>query len=214
MINKRLLMGILVIGSSWGLLEAVMGSVFKSANLPYGVIMTAVFALPILVLSKMTFSQRGTQTGIGLVAGSLAFFNPWVGCSICSAIAIAAEGLVFEIIWTKIHTIDLEQMNLLNKASLGVISAFSVYVSGYIITQIITPMLYGNFIITNLLVALPQILAQGLPAALLGVATVPALLYTQKLHITIKDKLYYPTGAAITTLCWLFVVGNWLIFIV
>lgn len=213
-VDKRVLVGIFVLGSCWGLVEAVMGSALKSVNLPYGVIMTAVFALPILLMSKLFFRQRGVQSGIGVVAGSLAFFNPWVGCSVCSAIAIAAEGVLFEVIWFKIEKEDFGSLNLLEKASLGVVSAYGIYVSGYIITQILTPALYGNFVLTNLLVALPQILAQGLPAALLGIITIPAtILALDNLKLTIRDRIYYPTGMTITVICWLFVVGNWFIFI-
>jgi len=213
MMNKRVLLGILVLGSCWGLLEAVMGSVFKAAQLPYGVLMTTLFALPILVISKMMFSHRGAQTGVGMVAGSLAFFNPWIGCSVCSAIAIAAEAIIFEIIWLRIKENDFGSLTLIQKASLGVITAYGVYVSGYMITQILTPALYGSFLFTNFIVVVPQILAQGLPASLLGFLTVPLVMSTYKLNITIQDKLYYPTGATITVLCWLFIVGNWLIFI-
>jgi len=209
-VDKRILFGILLLGSCWGLLEAVMGSALKSANLPYGVLMSAMFAVPILVMSKLFFNRRGTQAGIGLVAGSLAFFNPWVGCSICSAIAIAAEGFLFGVIWNAIEEKDFRQMDIIQKASLGVVSAFGIFVGGYIITQILTPLTYGNFHVTNLLTVMPQILSQGLLAALIGGVTVSATLAINKLDISIRDTLYYPTTMGVSALCWLFVVGNWL----
>ena len=62
--------------------------------------MTGVFAIGLMTLSRTTFRQPGMQTGIGLVAGALRFFNPFGGCFICSAIAIMAEGLLFDLIWT------------------------------------------------------------------------------------------------------------------
>ena len=39
----------------------------------------------------------------------LRLFNPFVGCHLCSAIAIMAEGAIFEIIWYKI-SFDLKEL--------------------------------------------------------------------------------------------------------
>ena len=97
--NKRLIAGILVFGSLWGFSEVIIGTGLQNAGLPYGAIMTGGFALSFLVLSRMIFRQPGMQIGMGLVAGGLRVFNPFIGCHLCSAIAIMAEAAIFEVIW-------------------------------------------------------------------------------------------------------------------
>jgi hypothetical protein len=87
-------------------------------------------------------------------------------------------------------------------------------VGGYIITQILTPVFSSaGFYLENLLVFIPQILASGLLAALLGVITVPAIFVSKKLHLTIKDRLYYPISIGISAFCWVFVIANTLIIL-
>ena len=101
--NKlRFIAAVLVFGSLWGFSEVLIGTSISDLGLPSGAIMTGFFALTFLVMSRMTFRQPGMQAGMGLVAGSLRMFNPFMGCHLCSAIAIAAEAIIFEIVWYKI----------------------------------------------------------------------------------------------------------------
>ena len=97
--KKKLLVGVMLFGSIWGFIEVILGSLIADAGYPSGGLMTGFFAIPLLVLSRMIFKQPGMQLGMGLVAGTLRIFNPFVGCQICSAIAIMAEGALFEIIF-------------------------------------------------------------------------------------------------------------------
>ncbi|MCX6670663.1 MAG: hypothetical protein NTX92_01915, partial [Euryarchaeota archaeon] len=60
---------------------------------------------------------------------------------------------------------------------------------------------------------IPQILASGLLAALLGVATVPAVFALKNAHITIQDRLYYPITIGISAFCWVFVILNTILII-
>ena len=212
--KTRLIAAIIVFGSLWGFLEAILGSALKTVDLPYGAIMTAGFAVPLLLVARRMYAKPGVSSGIGLVAGSMAFFNPWVGCSLCSAIAIAAEGLIFEILWLKIDTQDTPQYSLIQKASLGVISAYAIYIGGYTITQILTPVLFGNFYLENLAYLLPQILARGLPAALLGGITVTAALSIKPLDSSLPDRLYYPLASGVSAICWIIVIGSWFLLAV
>lgn len=209
MIDRKFIAGIIVFGSLWGFAECIIGSLLRDVNLPAGAIMTGVFAIGLMTLSRTTFRQPGMQTGIGLVAGALRFFNPFGGCFICSAIAIMAEGLLFDLIWTG-FSLDKQQTHSLTiQTSLGITSAYLVYVGGYIITQILTPVFSSaGFYIENLIVFIPQILASGLLAALLGVATVPAIFSLKKLNIVLQDRLYYPATIGISAFCWVFVIVN------
>ena len=209
--NKmRLLAAILVFGSLWGFSEVLIGSSISDLGLPSGAIMTGFFALTFLVLSRMTFRQPGMQLGMGVVAGGLRMFNPFMGCHLCSAIAITAEAIIFEIIWYSI-SMDSEYMKKpLMQASIGVITGFSIYVGGYITTQILTPIAAGaTFYIENLIVFMPKILAGGLIPSIAAGVLLPIIILSKKIDITIKDKLYYPITLGITILCWFIVLGNW-----
>ena len=208
--NLKIFVGILLFGSLWGFSEVIIGSAISDIGLPSGVIMTGVFAIIFLVLSRTIYRQPGMQFGMGLVAGSLRLFNPFMGCHLCSAIAIMAEGAIFELIWYKISFDFNELKSLIMKSSMGIISAYFIYIGGYIVTQILTPITAGaNFYIENLIVFMPRILSSGLFAAIIGGAVLPIVLMAKDLKITLKDRLYYPTTIGISILCWFIVIGNW-----
>lgn len=212
--KMKLFAGIIVFGSLWGFSECIIGSSLRDANLPAGAIMSGVFVIVFMTMSRMLFRQRGMQLGMGLVAGSLRLLNPFGGCFICSAIAIMAEGLIFEVLWYKI-SLDLNELRLPKlSVSMGITSAYLIYVGGYIVTQILTPVFSSaGFYLENLLVFIPQILASGLLAAIIGGITVPAVLATKKLDIAIRDRLYYPATIGISLVCWFVVIANTIIIL-
>ena len=207
----RLIAGTLVFGSLWGLSECLIGPALSDAGLPGGMIMTGTFTMFFLVLSRMIFQQRGMQVGMGLIAGGLRLFNPFGGCHLCSALAIMAEGMIFELIWNYAATKDFKNLkNLSMKLSVGIVTAYSVYVGGYIVTQILTPVFSTGFYVGNLLAFIPQILARGLPVALIGGVTIPLTLSLQSVKVPIKDSIYYPTTIGISCICWILIIGTWL----
>jgi hypothetical protein len=215
--KKKLFAGILVFGSLWGFSECIIGSILHNAQLPAGAIMTGLFAIVFMTMSRMYYKQRGMQLGIGIVAGMLRLFSPFgeiSGFFICSAFAIIAEGLIFEIIWYKM-SLDLNELKLPKlSVSMGITSAYFIYVGGYIVTQILTPVLSSaGFYLENLLVFIPQILASGLLAAIIGGITVPAVLATKKLDIAIRDRLYYSATIGISLVCWFVVIANTIIIL-
>jgi hypothetical protein len=210
--NMKLFAGILLFGSLWGFTEIIFGSVLKDAGLPYGSIMTGVFVLIFLIFSRLIYRQPGMQLGMGLVAGSLRMFNPFVGCHLCSALAIMAEGAIFEMIWYS-FSFDFDNMkNITNKVSMGIVTAYTIYVGGYVVTQILTPIVSGvGFYVENLIVFLPRILASGLLPGLIGAFVFPIVLQLSKLDLKIKDTLYYPTTFGVSAFCWIVVVSIWFI---
>lgn len=208
--KMRLLAGILLFGSLWGFSECTIGSMLNEAGLPAGAIMTGIFAVTLLVMSRLLYRKPGMQLGMGLVAGTLRIFNPFVGCHLCSALAIMAEGAIFELIWYKIDLDELKTLTM--QSSMGILTAYLVYTGGYILTQILTPIISGpGFYIENLIVLMPNILADGLLPALIGGAVLPATLLVKKIDISIKDRVYYPTAIGLSAFCWLFIVGNWML---
>lgn len=210
--KMKLIAGILVFGSLWGFSECIIGSALHDAGLPAGAIMTGLFAVVLMMMSRMLYKQRGMQIGMGIVAGTLRLFSPFggnVGYFICSAIAIMAEGMIFELIWYNM-SLDLNELKPLKiSSSMGIVTAYCCYVGGYIVTQILTPVLSSaGFHIVNLIVFIPQMLATGLLAALIGGVVVPVILLLKKLDITVKDRLYYPTTIGVSILCWFIVIAN------
>ena len=205
----KLFASILVFGSLWGFSECIIGSILHNANLPAGAIMTGVFAIGLMTFSRILFNQRGMQVGMGLVAGTLRLFNPFGGCFICSAIAIMAEGALFELIWIKMSSNLIELKKVSYQASMGITTAYIVYVGGYITTQILTPIFSSaGFYLENLIVFIPNILSSGFLAAIIGAVVIPVLISVNKLEFKIKDKLYYPATLGISAICWFIVIVN------
>jgi len=211
--KTRLLAGILLFGSLWGFSEVIIGSTIADAGLPSGGLMTGLFVIPILVLSRMLYRKPGMQLGMGFVAGALRLFNPFVGCQICSAIAIMAEGALFELIFYGISSDFRELKNLTMQSSIGIFAAYVIFVGGYIFTQILTPIVAGTgFYLENLLATMPKMLAAGLIPALIASITIPLVISVKKLDISIKNTIYYPTTIGISILCWVLVISSWLMF--
>lgn len=212
--NKmKLFAGIIVFGSLWGFSECIFGSALHNAQLPAGAIMTGFFAVGLMVISRILYKQRGMQFGMAIIAGVLRFFSPFgsnLGFFICSAIAIMAEGIIFELIWYR-FSLDLKELKPLRiSSSMGIITAYCCYVGGFIVTQIFTPILSSaGFYIQNLIVFIPQMLATGLIAAIIGGVVVPATLLLKNLDLKIKNRIYYPTTIGVSILCWLIVISVW-----
>lgn len=204
----KLFAGMLVFGSLWGFSECLIGTWFSEIGLPSGMIMTGFFAMTFLVMSRKLFPYHGMQMGMGLIAGGLRFFNPFGGCHLCSALAIMAEGLIFELIWFSTTNFEFKHLDsITNRVSLGIITAYLVYVGGYIVTQVLTPLSYGQFYVGNLIAMIPQYLARGLPVALIGGIMIPAVLSLKKIDIHVKDIYYYPATIGISGFCWITIIG-------
>jgi hypothetical protein len=212
--KKKLVAGIFVFGSLWGFSECIIGSMLRDAHLPAGAIMTAVFAVGLLTMSRFIYKQRGMQLGMGLIAGALRMFNPFGGCFLCSAIAIMAEGMLFELVWYNL-SFDLKELRSLTfQSSIGIVSSYGLYIGGYIITQILTPVFStAGFYLENLIVFIPQILASGLLAAILGAVTLPVVYQLKQLNLTVKDRLYYPVTIGVSAVCWMMVITNTIVML-
>lgn len=205
----KLVAAVLVFGSLWGFSECIIGSMLRDANLPAGALMTGIFALGFMTFSRVSFRQPGMQAGMGLVAGALRIFNPFGGCFLCSAIAIMAEGMLFDLLWTGFSLDQKKTLSIMDQASIGITASYIVYIGGYFVTQVLTPVFSSaGFYLENLVAFIPQILASGLLAALLGVITVPIVLLVTKLDVSVKDTLYYPATIGVSALCWIIVITN------
>jgi hypothetical protein len=202
--KDKILAGTLMLGSLWGFAEIVIGDLLRQFDLPAGAILTGVFALGLMVLSRITFKTRGMQLGMGLVAGLLRLFNPISASHICSAIAIMAEGLIFEILYPLLTPAEDEEFPLALQVSSGVVLSYGVYVTGYIVSQILTAALStAGFHLANLFPYLPVIFSSGLLAAVIGGVVAPIVIRLRNADVRkISNAIYYPVSLAVSAACW------------
>ena len=205
----RIFASTLLFGSLWGFAEIVLGDLLRNAELPAGAILSGVFALGLMLLSRMMFTARGMQFGMALVAGLLRLFNPITASHICSAIAIMAEGLIFELLYPLLIPAADEKSTLVLRVSSGVILSYTIYVTGYIISQILTAALStAGFHLADLLPYLPVIFGSGLLAAVIGGAVAPLVALLRNVRVEkVENAVFYPISLIGSALCWLAVLS-------
>jgi len=205
----RMLAGIIVFGSLWGLLECTLGGV-TLGEFPMGALLGGLMGLGLMAYSRRLFGVKGMQIAIAAVAGLLRFIAPIGSYVICSALAIAVEGAVFEIIYSRPMFNINKIKNTWTLVFLGVISGYVIYVSGYIFTQIMTPVVAGSgFVASDFFAALPLIFGRGFFAALFGGVALPVAMLSKHLEIDVykvKKEHYYPTLAVTSVCCWALVI--------
>ena len=207
--NRRELAGILLFGSLWGMLECILGDFLRDQNLPAGAIMTGLVAVAMMSYTRIVFRKRGMQLGMAMVAGLLRLTNPFTGCLICSAISIVSEGIIFEAIWYNLF--DLREFRRPTTiASMGMITSYLCYIGGFLVTQVLTPIVSSVAFNPNDLVAfLPQILARGLPAGILGIFSILAIDRVRSYDISkLKSRFYYPVTISLAVVCWILTIAN------
>jgi hypothetical protein len=204
----RVLAGIVLFGSLWGMTECLLGE-FAPAGFPAGAFLGAFIGLGLMLMTRRMFGFMWMQLGMAIVAGALRFWAPVGTCVICSALAIMAEGLVFELIFNR-PVFDINRSPNMKSARtlavLGVIAGFTIYVTGYMFTQIFTPILTtGTFSISNFVAVLPIIFGTGFFAAVFGGISAPLAVLAKQLYVNvaaIKKEHYYAAAAGISTFCW------------
>jgi hypothetical protein len=221
----RLLAGIIAIGSIWGMLECILGSIKLSgplADFPMGALLGGFVGIGLMVLTRRYFGVPGMQFAMAAVAGALRAWAPVGTCVVCSALAIVAEGLVFEIKYkAKIfspyegrHGSPAAALGLAALIPLGIVSGYTVYVSGYMFTQIFTPIFTtGVFTPSDFMSVLPLILGRGLFAAVFGAVAVPlaVLVPLPKFDIyKVGAKPYLGSAVVMTIVCWAVVLALFL----
>lgn len=206
--NLRLIAGIVLFGSIWGLLESALGDALHSTALPAGAIMTGLVGFGLMAATRVMYRQPGMQLGMGALAGALKYMHPVGGCMLCSAIAIAVEGMVFEMLWRspRLRMDRLDSMSL--RIGMGIISGYSMYAIGYISTQLLTPVVAGGpLIAAHVAALLPRALSHATLAGLLAGATLPALLAVPadlaERIAAIRKEVYYPVASLISAFCWI-----------
>lgn len=215
----KILAGIIVFGSVWGLLECTLGSVKFTgimAEFPMGAFLGGFVGLGLMAFTRRIYGVIWMQLGMAIVAGLMRFWAPIGSCVICSGLAIMAEGLVFELIFNRpVFNFTSSGANLKNfrtLAFLGVISGFVIYVVGYMFTQIFTPIVAPPHIFTptNFVAVLPLILGRGFFAAVFGGIALPVAVLAKNIFINvneIKKEHYYAGAITVSALCWVLVLA-------
>jgi hypothetical protein len=211
----RLLAGIVVLGSIWGIFECTLGGFNASIggiDISMGAVLAGFFGLGFMVLAMRTFNLKGAALGIAIIAGIMRYFAPVGSFVLCSAIAIMAEGVVFEIIMNR-PSFSLNASTMKDPRSLsylGVIMAYIIFVTGYVVTQILTPILGSDSgSVLDVVGVLPIILGSGFFAALLGGVSLPLVTLAPQLEIDVakvKKVIYYPISTGVSAFCWVMLV--------
>ncbi|MEA2054824.1 MAG: hypothetical protein U9O96_06970 [Candidatus Thermoplasmatota archaeon] len=205
--KMRMLAGVVLFGSIWGLMECALGDYLHNVGFSSGAIMTGFIGLGLMAVSRRIYGIRGMQLGMGAVAGMLKFLHPVGGCLLCSAIAIAVEGALFEMIWYS-PRISINRINGIEmKVSMGIISGYVIYTLGYVATQVLTPLVVSApFYLSDLLAVIPKILSSGTIAGLAGGLTLTMVLSipndVASRMVEIKKEVYYPVASLVSILCW------------
>jgi hypothetical protein len=219
-INKwQIMAGIIVFGSVWGMLECILGSIKFTgimAEFPMGALLGGFFGLGIMAFSRRLYGVMWMQLGMALIAGLLRLWAPVGSVVLCSALAIMAEGLIFEIIFNRptfniTATGSSELKNFRTLAFLGIITGFVIYVIGYMFTQMFTPILAtGIFTASNFIAVLPLILGRAFFAAAFGGIVLPLAVLTPQLNIDvnkIKKGHYYALATVVSAFSWILVIA-------
>ena len=210
--------GILAIGSIWGLLECVLGGIkLDIAGLPVsmGAVMAGLFGIGFMVLARKLFDRMGVSLGVAIVAGVLRFFAPVGSCVLCAAIAMIVEGLIFEIIVNRkivLQSIRGVERDLRTLVFTGIIAGFIMFSTGYMLTQVLTPLFTEGILISlgDLWGILPLIFGRAFYAAFFGGMTLPATVLVDRLHLDMNRLgrgVYYATSVVISLFCWVMVLA-------
>ncbi len=202
--NKtKILLGVVVFGSIWGLLECILGGYLS------GRVLTGVVALGLMAAARFIYDQKGMQLGMGVVAAALRAVNPLGGCVICSVIAIVVEGAVFELVWLAFSPDIKKAESMSLKVCAGIITAYACYTLAYVMGQIVTPLFFSaaKLRFSNLAIFIPTILSRGVVAGLIGGIVFPAVVSVKQIGISfIRSKRYYSLGSIATATCWVMVI--------
>ncbi len=208
----QVIAGVVLLGSIWGMLECTLGGFSPSIGafeISMGAVLAGLFGLGFMAYARRLTGMKWVALGVAVVAGLLRYAAPVGSCVLCSAIAIMAEGVVFELIINRpVFRFGTDRMgDPRTLAYLGVIMGYTIFVTGYIITQILTPILGASTLnMMDVVGILPLILGRGFFAALLGGVSLPLVTLAPQLNIDlsrVRKEIYYPITVTIAALCWL-----------
>ncbi|MFC2043942.1 hypothetical protein ACFLT8_01885 [Chloroflexota bacterium] len=206
-----LIIGVLVFGSIWGFLEAVLGGFLNLIIFPNkGAIMSSI-GVTIMAAAMAYYRKPVMLPCIGIVAASFKWFNAWLlfiplnrAQVINPAMAIFLESLAFTLVAALL--MDRIRQHIVVGAGAGVLAGFMsaiayVYFAVYVTHSPIFERLgiesIGEFIMGNAVIQ-AAFFGTFLPLGYLAgekLATMSALLLTRR-------SFYYACSVATIALCW------------
>ena len=205
-----LIVGILVFGSIWGVLEATLGGFLHLIIFPNkGAIMSGI-GMAIMASALAIYRKPSMLLGIGIVAASFKLLNVWllfvsIGAIhiINPAMAIIFESLAFSLVAA--FVMNRIAKNVLVGVGAGVLAGLiSATAWVYFAIYVMNAPLYARVVFT----AGEFIANQGVvQAAFWGILLPLGYLLGEKLAaktfpVLTRRPLYYATSAAIVVFCW------------
>jgi len=210
-------LGVIMLGSIWGLLECTLGSTKTDLfgfPVSMGAVMAGLFGIGFMLFARKMFKFTGASLAVAFVAGMMRLLAPVGTCVICSAIAIIVEGLIFEVIVNRkliLGNIEGAKKDFRTLAFAGVVTGFSMFTIGFLLTQILTPLFTEGILISagDIWAIRNLMIGRGFYAALLGGISMPVVTLVDLLHLDvtkIRKGAYYTASIAVSVLCWVSVV--------
>jgi len=205
-----IIIGILVFGSIWGLLEATLGGFLNMIIFPNKGAIMAGIGVAIMGMALAVYRKPSMTFGIGIVAASFKLLNVWIFVPVSyvhiinPAMAIVTESLAFSLVVAFLMN-RIAKNNLVGVgagALAGIVTAtayvyFALYVMHAPLLERMGVSGPAQFIAANGLVQ-AAFFGIFLPAGY----RIGEKLATRTSLVSITRPLYYATSAAVVCLCW------------
>jgi len=202
----RLIMGVLVFGSIWGLSEVALSGGLRAANFPYASGLLTAIGMALMGMALVILKKPAMLIGIGLVAVSVKLLvvpilHVSVMCKANSCIGVLTEAVALSLIAFLLLT--EKGKNIYARMGSGALAAITASIGFYFIGMQVAPCQYllsfspAGFIVTEGLIW-AAFSAISLPLGYLAgeklAAITPAVLTRQ--------PVYYAISTSTVLLCW------------
>jgi hypothetical protein len=204
------LLGILVFGSIWGLLEATLGGFLNLIIFPNKGAIMAGIGVAIMASALAIYKKPSMLPGIGIVAASFKWFNAWLLFVPLNAIqvvnpamAIIFESLAFSLV--AVFVMNRMAKNALVGVGAGALAGFVGAVAWvYFAIYVMNAPAYARVVFTAGEYISNQAIIQ---AVFMGIFAPLGYLVGTKLAgrtspVLTRRSLYYATSAAVICFCW------------
>lgn len=129
--SKAIVATVFISGVLWALSEIYLGDLFYKFHIPMRAAVLTAVGMTILVIWRLLYDRLGVSTGSAILAGVIRCLVP--RANICHFVAIALQGLVFDLTWTAVKA---GQKRSLSRAWLAAISGSYLGSFGFVVLSI------------------------------------------------------------------------------
>jgi len=208
----RLVIGILVFGSIWGLMEATLGGALHFVHLPYKGAITGGIAMAIMATFVVMYRRPKLVFWIGVIAAlfkplsAVIYVDPIFGPSVVNpASAILLEALAFSLVVSLVFKGFESSIKV--RIGAGVAAG---YLSFILFGPLASAAGMGNWASLGLAETLSKVFAEGTALAIAGtLMLLLGHLVGTKLRpnfwqlMAAKPRAFYSSTLAITAFCWI-----------